>query len=67
MTEETHSHTAIVRSLHAITKELAALKRAGLEIDDGQLLSVLDLVDSGLQQVLKHMEPEEETKKRDAN
>ncbi|MDM8548278.1 hypothetical protein [Candidatus Venteria ishoeyi] len=56
MENQEESHTTIVKSLQAITGEIAALKKAGVEIDEGQLLSVLDLVDSGLQQVLKHME-----------
>ena len=49
-------HTDILKSLRAITAEISALKRAGIEIDEGQFLAILDLIESGLQQVLHKLD-----------
>jgi hypothetical protein len=53
----TDNHSKILNSLRILAAEVSTLKRAGLEIDDGQFLAVLDLIDSGLAQVLKKLPP----------
>jgi hypothetical protein len=52
---DTSTHADILHSLRALATEITALKRAGIEIDEGQFLAVLDLIDSGLNQVIKKM------------
>ena len=49
-------HSEVLKSLRAITAEISALKRAGIEIDEGQFLAILDLIESGLQQVLHRLD-----------
>lgn len=53
-------HADVLKSLRAIAAEISALKRAGVDIDEGQFLAILDLIESGLQQVLSKLDKDPE-------